>query len=114
MKPCSVFSRSLVNVLSYCHNLKNKNEREKQKKCKLGGLPWWSRGKEFTSQCRGHGFNPWLGNYDPTCHGATKSSHYIEDPVQPKKKKRKKACELRRCYFNLNAFKNNNNKAIIC
>ena len=90
MKPCSVFSRSLVNVLSYFHNLKNKNEREKQKKCKLGGLPWWSRGKEFTSQCRGHGFNPWLGNYDPTCHGATKSSHYIEDPVQPKKKKERK------------------------
>ena len=36
MKPSSVFSRSLVNVLSYFHNLKNKNEREKQKKCKLG------------------------------------------------------------------------------
>ena len=36
MKPCCVFSRSLVNVLSYFHNLKNKNEREKQKKCKLG------------------------------------------------------------------------------
>ena len=21
---------------------------------------------------RGHGFDPWSGNYDPTCHGATK------------------------------------------
>ena len=23
------------------------------------GLPWWSRGKESTCQCRGHGSHPW-------------------------------------------------------
>ena len=28
--------------------------------------------------CRRHGFNPWSGNYDPTCHAE-----------QPKKKKKK-------------------------
>ena len=26
------------------------------------GLPWWSSGKESAYQCRGHGFDPWLGN----------------------------------------------------
>ena len=26
------------------------------------GLLWWSSGKESTFQCRGHGFDPWLGN----------------------------------------------------
>ena len=35
-------------------------------------LPWWSSGKESVFQCRGRGFDPWSGNYDPTCHGATK------------------------------------------
>ena len=25
------------------------------------GLPWWLRGKEYTCQCRKHGFNPWVG-----------------------------------------------------
>ena len=24
------------------------------------GLPWWFSGKEPASQCRGHGFNPWV------------------------------------------------------
>ena len=24
------------------------------------GIPWWFRGKEFTCQCRRHGFNPWV------------------------------------------------------
>ena len=24
------------------------------------GLPWWLSGKEPTSQCRRHGFNPWV------------------------------------------------------
>ena len=27
-----------------------------------GGLPWWSSGQESTFQCRGHRFDPWLGN----------------------------------------------------
>ena len=26
------------------------------------GLPWWSSGKEFTCQWRGHGFDPWSRN----------------------------------------------------
>ena len=26
-------------------------------------------------QCRGHWFNPWFGNQDPTCRGATKPAH---------------------------------------
>ena len=25
------------------------------------GLSWWFSGKEFTCQCRRHGFNPWSG-----------------------------------------------------
>ena len=29
MQPCSVFSKSPVNVLSYFHNLKNRKERKK-------------------------------------------------------------------------------------
>ena len=29
-------------------------------------------GKESAWQCRGLEFDPWLGNKDPTCHGATK------------------------------------------
>ena len=29
MKPCAVFSKSLVNVLSYFHNLKVKKKEEK-------------------------------------------------------------------------------------
>lgn len=24
------------------------------------GLPWWLSGKESASQCRRHGFNPWV------------------------------------------------------
>ena len=38
----------------------------------LQGLPWWSSGKESACQCKECRFNPWEGNQDPTCHGATK------------------------------------------
>ena len=31
--------------------------------------------------CRGHGFDPWSGNLDPTCH-----------TVQPNREKNKSAC----------------------
>ena len=31
MQPCSVFSKSPINVLSYFHNLKSKKERNKKK-----------------------------------------------------------------------------------
>ena len=47
---------------------------------KTWGLPSQSRGIKTTqSQCRGHGLDPWLGNYDPACHMAW-----------PKKKKERK------------------------
>ena len=36
------------------------------------GLPSWFSGYESTLQPRGCGFNPWSGNYDPTCCRATK------------------------------------------
>ena len=41
------------------------------KDVKTRRLPSQSRGvKTSQSQCRGHGLDPWLGNYDPTCHMA--------------------------------------------
>ena len=49
-------------------NIKHKNIKHKHK-ASLGnyflnviiGLPWWSSGKESTSQYRGHGVKPWSG-----------------------------------------------------
>ena len=38
------------------------------------GLPMWSIGYESASRCRGRGFDPWSGIYDPTCHRAAKES----------------------------------------
>ena len=29
------------------------------------GLPWWSSSWDSTSQCRGHGFDSWLGHWGP-------------------------------------------------
>ena len=40
------------------------------------GLPWWFSGKESTLQCGGRGFDPWSGNWDPTCSGATKPTQH--------------------------------------
>ena len=37
----------------------------------LEGLPWLFIGKESAFQCRGHGFQPWLGNWDPIRWAAT-------------------------------------------
>ena len=45
-------------------------------KIKDMGLPWWSSGKESALQYRGHGFDPWSGNKDPTCRGATKPARH--------------------------------------
>ena len=45
--------------------------REKGGKNNWKGLPWWSSGGESAFQCRGLGFNPWSGSYNPTCCGAT-------------------------------------------
>ena len=39
----------------------------------LEGLPWWSSGYKSSFQCRGCGFHPRLGNYDPTHHRVTKT-----------------------------------------
>ena len=36
----------------------------------LTGFPWQSNGYGSSSQCRGCGFGPWLGNQDLTCHAA--------------------------------------------
>ena len=52
-----------------------KNQKAKFKKIPLmgkssaSGLPWWLNGKEFTCQCRGHGFDPWSWG-GLTCLGA--------------------------------------------
>ena len=56
-----------------------------------GGLPWWSRGKELTSQCRGHGFNPWLGNYWGTMisHAMEQLSPHTTLKTQYSQKKKK-------------------------
>ena len=40
------------------------------------GLSWWSSGKESAFQCRERGFDPWLGNEDPTCLRETKPMHH--------------------------------------
>ena len=40
------------------------------------GLPWWSNDNEYALQCRGRGFDPWLGKQDPSCCGATKPVCY--------------------------------------
>ena len=45
-------------------------------KKKKKGLPCWSSGTESIFQCRGRGFDPWLGNWDPTCHRATKPTQH--------------------------------------
>ena len=28
---------------------------------RTSGLPWWLSGEESACQCRGHGFDPWVG-----------------------------------------------------
>ena len=51
-------------------------------------------------QCKGHGFDPWSGNQDPSCCGAIKPmpklekpSHCNEGPVlQKKKREREREC----------------------
>ena len=40
----------------------------------IQGLSWWSSGPHFHSW--GHGFDPWLGNWDPGCHWAVWPSTY--------------------------------------
>ena len=40
--------------------------------------------RTLRSHCRGHGFNPWSGNQDPTYH--------VAQPREGKKKKDESAC----------------------
>ena len=46
-------------------------------KCINLGFPWQSSVKTLSCQCRGPGFDPWLGNQDPACHlaGPKKPKH---------------------------------------
>lgn len=45
-------------------------------KCYRGRFPLWYSGKESTFQRRAPGFDPWLGNWEPTCCQLTKPSHH--------------------------------------
>ena len=42
------------------------------------GLPCWSSGWDFTFQCRGCGFNPWSGSYNPTYLTTKRPTHKTE------------------------------------
>ena len=53
----------------------------------LRRLSWWSSGWDFAFQCRGCGFQPWSGSYDPTCLRAKK-----QQAKHIKKKKQKQYC----------------------
>ena len=67
------------------------------------GLPWWFSGKEFTFRCRGSGFDPWSGNQDTTCHGATKptchnysaSTRVEKTPMRSEERRVGKECRSR-------------------
>ena len=43
-----------------------------------GDFPGGPLVRNLPSQCKGHRFDPWLRNYDPTCCGATKPVHHKE------------------------------------
>ena len=45
---------------------------------KKKGFPWWSSGCDFAFQCRGCGFDPLVGELDPTCFVAKKPKHRTE------------------------------------
>ena len=44
------------------------------------GLSWWSSGQEFAFQCRGHGFDPWMGTKTP--HAAGQPSPHASPSLQ--------------------------------
>ena len=64
-----------------------------KKKCTGPGVSWWLSGKEFTCQCKTHGFDPWAGKIPHAwgqlspCSTTTESvlcnnrSHCNEKPV---------------------------------
>ena len=43
-------------------------------------FPCGAGAKVLCSQCRGPGFDPWSGNYDPTSLRATKRAPQLESP----------------------------------
>ena len=50
------------------------------------GPLWWSSGWELALQCKGAWFNPWSGNWDPPCGGASKVQQLLSlDPAWPNK-----------------------------
>ena len=49
-------------------------------------------------QGRGLQFDPWLGSWDPTCHGAAEPVPSSEDPAQPKKKKKVEVQIICKCF----------------
>ena len=57
------------------------------KKCMLRDFPGGPVVKTPCSQCRGHGFDPWSGNEDPTCHTA-----WPKKRKQKRERKRENVC----------------------
>ena len=43
--------------------------KEKGKQVPLRDFPGGLVIKTLQSQCKGHGFHPWAGNWNPTCDG---------------------------------------------
>lgn len=80
------FNKSLYKILYERVNLC----LEELEKClvkisKAGDFPGSSVIKILHFQCRGYGFDPWLRNWDPTCHTVGP----IKNKNKPKKKKEK-------------------------
>ena len=48
-------------------------------KCVILGLPWSPMVKTLCAQCRGWGFNPWLGNRSCITHGMAKKKNKVCD-----------------------------------
>lgn len=44
----------------------------------LPGLPWRSAGADSALHCRGRGFGPRAGNWDPACHGQSKNEKQLQ------------------------------------
>ena len=55
---------------AYCNKLHNFDKTKGKIK----------KNKESTLQCEGHGFDPLLGNWDPTCRGATNPHTASSEP----------------------------------
>ena len=47
--------------MEYTYTKKNLFEIQSQLGILYFGIPWWLNGKEFAFQCRGSGFDSWVG-----------------------------------------------------